>query len=140
MPSGLRRREVLLEDAADTVENVGGQLPVSFAGEVYEIDELFVFAVQMRMCVDEADFRVFRRQLAEDEGMNRVGPHEPVGGARAAAPVKVDDLRVAGLVDRHGEIGQRQTNAVGAGALDEFAVGGGVWGCQRPGAGRRGGN
>ena len=95
--SQLSLHEFLLKCRADGRENVFSHLPLAFGGKMDEIDELLVFAVKMRMRIDEADFRVFRRQLADDERMDRVGPHESIGGARAAAAVKVDDLRVAGL-------------------------------------------
>ncbi|HTA29679.1 MAG TPA: hypothetical protein VK731_04310, partial [Candidatus Cybelea sp.] len=66
----LRLHKILLKDAADAVENVGRQLPVSFAGEVDEVDEFFVFTVKMRMRIDEADLRVLCGQLTDDLGMD----------------------------------------------------------------------
>jgi len=132
--------EILLERAANALEHILSQLLFPVRIEMDKINELLVLAVKMRMRVHEDDLWILRRELTDDEGMNSVGPRETQGRAIASASVKIDDLRVAGEIDRHGKVGQRQTNAVGARALDKFAIGVGVLCFQGPDMERRGRN
>src|ERR1700733_2455842 len=70
LPQSCVGTKVLLKHVADPRKNIFRHLTLSFAAKMNKVNELLVVAVQMRMCIHQADRPILRGEFPHDDGMD----------------------------------------------------------------------
>jgi hypothetical protein len=115
---------------ADGREYVLGELLAAFLCEVNNVNIFAWFSFQPGMGVDETDAGILFRQFPDDLRMNGVDVGARAQNSRTKFGVKIDHFLIAGFVDRHAKIGERQSDVIGLGESNQLPITVGVLGLQ----------